>query len=269
VLALGRQRNYFTSMASLPFAATAATYWNNSEVARRIALAGEPQPDDARPPRIGLLLAELGYIVEPLLRLLRPWSPPMAKAPRTVMLLPGFGAHPARMRFMARQLERAGHKVKRWGMGFNLGAASDTIDRIEARLLAVHTRYGRPVHLVGWSLGGVFAREVAKRHPDKVAKVITLGSPFSGSPRANNGWRVYHIVAGHRVEEPPVECAVSIKPPVETVALWSPRDGIVHPRCACGRPGERDRAVALRCTHMGFVRSREAIEAVLKELDSA
>jgi hypothetical protein len=53
------------------------------------------------------------------------------------------------------------------------------------------------------------------------------------------------------------------------VSLWSPRDGIVHPRCACGRPGERDRAVALRCTHMGFVRSREAIEAVLKELDSA
>lgn len=247
---------------------SAAAYWQRTELARRVALAREPQPADARGPRLTLLAAELGYVVEPVLRLLRPWTPAAAIRPRTVMLLPGFGAHPARMRYMARQLEAAGHKVKRWGMGFNLGAASDTIDRIEGRLLAVHARYGQPVHLVGWSLGGVFAREVAKRHPDKVAKVVTLGSPFSGHPRANNGWRAYHLVAGHRVEDPPVECAVSIKPPVETIAFWSPRDGIVHPRCAAGRPGERDRAVGLRCTHMGFVRSREAIEAVLKELDA-
>jgi pimeloyl-ACP methyl ester carboxylesterase len=268
-LALSGNEDYFISMASLPLAASAATYWHNSEVARRIALAREPQPEDARAPRLRLLLAELSYVIEPVLRLFRPWTPAVASTPCTVMLLPGFGAHPVRMRFMARQLEAAGHKVKRWGLGFNFGAASDTIDLLERRLLAVHARYGRPVHLVGWSLGGVFAREVAKRHPDKVAKVVTLGSPFSGNPRANNGWRAYHLVAGHRVEEPPVECAVNIKPPVETVALWSPRDGIVHPRCARGRPGERDRAVALRCTHMGFVQSREAIEAVLKELDSA
>lgn len=256
-------------MATRPFSETAATYFRESELARRVALAREPQPEGARSPGLKLLLGELGVLGEPIRRLFRPWTPMLASQPRTVMLLPGFGAHPLRMRYMARQLERAGHKVKRWGMGFNLGAAEDTIDRIEARLVAVHARYGQPVYLVGWSLGGVFAREVAKRHPDKVVKVVTLGSPFSGHPRANNGWRAYHLVAGHRVEEPPVECAVSVKPPVETVALWSPRDGIVHPRSAAGRPGERDRAVALRCTHMGFVRSREAIESVLKELDSA
>lgn len=267
-LALVGKRDYFTFMASHPLVATASTYWRRSEVARRIALAREPQPESIVPPPLSLLAAELGYIVEPVLRLLRPWTPAPAARARTVMLLPGFGAHPVRMRFMARQLEAAGHKVKRWGMGFNFGAGQDTIDRVEHRLLAVHRRYGQPVHLVGWSLGGVFAREVAKRHPDKVAKIVTLGSPFSGHPRANNGWRAYHLVAGHRVEEPPVECAVSVKPPVETVAMWSPRDGIVTPRCAAGRPGERDRAIALRCTHMGFVQSREAIEAVLKELDA-
>jgi pimeloyl-ACP methyl ester carboxylesterase len=255
-------------MASHPLVSSASAYWQATEFGRRVALAREPQPQDARAPRIQLLAAEFGYIVEPVLRVFRPWTPARAAVPRTVILLPGFGAHPVRMRFMARQLEAAGHKVKRWGMGFNFGAAADTIDRIESRLLAVHARYGRPVHLVGWSLGGVFAREVAKRHPDKVAKVVTMGSPFSGNPRANNGWRAYHLVAGHRVEEPPIECEVNIKPPVETVALWSPRDGIVHPRCARGRPGERDRAISLRCTHMGFVQSRESIEMVLKELDA-
>ena len=246
---------------------SAVEYWQVSEFGRRVALAREPQPREARSPRGALFAAELGYLVEPFRR--RPYPIARAGTAHTVMLLPGFGAHPVRMRHMARQLERAGHKVKRWGQGFNLGVAPDTLDLIEERLIAIHARYGgRPVHLVGWSLGGVFAREVAKRHPDKVAKVITLGSPFSGHPRANNGWRAYHFVAGHRVEEPPVECAVSVKPPVETIALWSPRDGFVAPRSACGRPGERDRAIALRCTHMGFVQSREAIEAVLAELDT-
>ena len=254
-------------MASQPLA-SATAYWQRTELARRLALAREPQPDTVRSPRRGLLLGELDVVFEPIRRRLDRWAPAAAVAPRTVILLPGFGAHPVRMRYMARQLEAAGHTVKRWGQGFNLGVAADTLDRVEARLLAIHDRYGGPVHLVGWSLGGVLAREVAKRHPDKVARVVTLGSPFSGDPRGNNGWRAYHLIAGHRVEEPPVECAVAVKPPVPTIALWSPRDGIVHPRCAAGRPGERDRAVALRCTHMGFVRSREAIEAVLKELDA-
>ncbi|WP_133365775.1 esterase/lipase family protein [Qipengyuania sediminis] len=256
-------------MAGFPLLRTAREYWQASEVARRIALAREPQPDGARGPRRELLMGELGYLIEPWRRRRDSWSPPPAKHPRTVLLIPGFGAHPGRMRYLARQLEAAGHRAKRWGLGINLGAARDTIERLEERLCDIQARNGgAPVHLVGWSLGGVFARELAKRHPDKVAKVVTLGAPFSGHPRANNGWRAYHLIAGHRVEEPPIEALVSEKPPVETVALWSPRDGVVHPRSARGRAGERDRAVALRCTHMGFVHSREGVEAVLRELDS-
>jgi pimeloyl-ACP methyl ester carboxylesterase len=171
------------------------------------------------------------------------------------------------MRYMARQLERAGHKTKRWGLGFNLGPTSNNVDLLERRLAEIHDRYGQQVVLLGWSLGGLFARELAHRQPAKVAKVITMGSPFSGDPRSNNAWRLYQFVTGHRVDDPPVETDVSAKPPVETVALWSPRDGIVAPRAACGKIDERDRAVALRCTHMGFSYSTESIEAVLTELD--
>jgi pimeloyl-ACP methyl ester carboxylesterase len=131
----------------------------------------------------------------------------------------------------------------------------------------IHQLYGQNVVLVGWSLGGIFARELAKRHPEMVAKVITMGTPFSGSPYANNAWRVYQLVTGHSVEQPPVEAQIAVKPPVETVALWSPRDGVVAPRSACGLPGERDRAVALRCSHIGFASSDEAIAAVARELE--
>ena len=237
------------------------------EMSRRLALAAEPSPDDARGPRALLLAKEFLWPLEPVKRRFEDFTVTPATHPKRVMLLPGFGAHPVRMRWMARKLEDAGHTVKRWGMGYNLGATADRFAKVEERLIDLYHRRGEPIVLVGWSLGGVMARELAKKHPDKIAKVVTMGSPFSGSPRANNGWRAYQAIAGHRVDEPEIDTVVSEKPPVETVAFWSPRDGIVHPRSACGRPGERDRAVALRCTHMGFVLTHEAVSALLSELD--
>ncbi|QKG70371.1 esterase/lipase family protein [Erythrobacter mangrovi] len=253
-------------MATLPFKDTAII--DREELARRWALAAEPHPQDARGPRLPLLLREFLWPFEILARQFRR-APAFAPArdPQTVMLLPGFGSSAVRMRWMARQLERAGHRTKRWGLGINLGATADRLAQVERRLVALFEREGKPIVLVGWSLGGVIARELAKAHPDKVAKVITLGSPFSGSPRANNGWRAYQAIAGHRVDEPEIETVIAEKPPVETVALWSPRDGVVHPRSACGKPGERDRAIAVRCSHMGMVLTHRAVAAVLTELD--
>jgi pimeloyl-ACP methyl ester carboxylesterase len=236
-------------------------------LARRWELASEPQPDDADKPRKSLLFNELTWVAEPVKRLLDPLDVAPAGHPRTVMLLPGFGAHPARMNTIAREIERAGHRAKRWGVGWNLGATAERFARIEQRLVELSEEAGEPIVLLGWSLGGVIAREIAKLHPEAACKVITMGSPFSGSPRANNGWRAYQAIVGHRVDEPEVKAETAVKPPVETIALWSPMDGVVHPRSACGKRGERDRAVSVRCTHMGFVESRDAIEMVLKELD--
>ncbi len=237
------------------------------EAARRAALAGERRPRGVKGPSLRHLVGELAVFAEPIRRLGRHFPVKRAARPCTVMLLPGFGTHPVRMRYMAQQLERAGHKVKRWGLGFNFGPTEQNIAQLEQRLLELRERYGRPVVLVGWSLGGLFARELARRRPDMVAKVITMGSPFSGNPRANNAWRLYHLVTGHSVEAPPIDTDLSAKPPVPTVALWSPRDGIVSARSSCGWPGERDREIALRCTHLGFAYSPEAIATVLRELE--
>ena len=237
-------------------------------VTRRLAMLRAKAPEEAKGPPFKLVLGEFRTIGQ---QLLHPFREPVvlsrAASPRVVILLPGFGTHPMRMRYMARQLEAAGHKVKRWGMGFNLGPTQENFDMLARRVCEVRERYGQEVVLVGWSLGGIFAREVAKRHPEHIAKVITMGSPFSGTPYGNNAWRLYQLVTGHSVEQPPVDAQLSVKPPVETVALWSARDGVILPRCACGRPGERDRAVALRCTHIGFASSAEAIRAVAAELD--
>lgn len=241
-----------------------------SELARRVALAREPiaQEFEAGKPRLTRLLGEADVLLEPVRRPRRKLPVAVTANPQVAMLLPGFGAHPMRMRYLARHLERAGHIAKRWGLGFNWGPSAENFDAVEARLLELHARHGRKLVLVGWSLGGLYAREIAKRQPQAVAKVISMGSPFSGSPRANNVWRAYQFITGHSVDAPPVEADLRSKPPVETVALWSANDGVIAPRCAAGRPGERDRAIAMRCTHMGFTYDPQVIATVLAELEA-
>lgn len=241
-----------------------------SELARRVALAREaiPEEHELGKPRLVRLLGEAQVLLEPVRRARRKLDIAPTSNPQVVMLLPGFGAHPMRMRYLARQMESAGHTAKRWGLGFNWGPTEQTFDQVEERLLQLHARHGRKVVLIGWSLGGLYAREIAKRQPGSVAKVISMGSPFSGSPRANNVWRAYQFITGHSVDAPPIAAELRVKPPVETVALWSANDGVIAPRCAAGRPGERDRAVPLRCTHMGFTYDPQVIAALLAELES-
>jgi len=239
-------------------------------LARRVALAREACPEEYElgKPRLARLLGEAQVLLEPVRRPRRRIAVAPTANPQVAMILPGFGASPLRMRYLARQLESAGHVVKRWGLGRNWGAHPDHFDQVEARLLALHAEYGSKVVLIGWSLGGLYARELAKRQPQAAAKVISMGSPFSGSPRANNAWRAYQFITGHSVDAPPVEAELKVKPPVETVALWSANDGVIGPRCAAGRPGERDRAIPLRCTHMGFTYDPQVIATLLAELES-
>lgn len=237
-------------------------------VRTRASLVGETQPDGIHGPPIRHLFGELQYLTSSLRNSRSPADIPKAEHPRVVMLLPGFGTHPARLKRMATHLEAAGHTVKRWGLGFNLGPTPENFDALSRRVRQLHRRHGEQLVLVGWSLGGIFAREIAKLHPEAVAKVITMGSPFSGNPKANNVWRIYHLITGHSVEHPPLVDDMAAKPPVPTVALWSACDGIVSPRSSCGRPGERDRAIALRCGHLGFAYSDEAIDVVLRELET-
>jgi pimeloyl-ACP methyl ester carboxylesterase len=179
---------------------------------------------------------------------------------RDVLVLPGFLASDVATERLRKSLNASGFRAHAWGMGRNFGIKSDVFDRMDARLDALTVR--GQVTLIGWSLGGLIAREYAKYAPDRVEKVITLGSPFSGDMRANNAWRLYEWVAGHAVDSPPIEAEPSVKPPVKTIALWSRRDGVVAPRSACGHPGEADAHLELGCTHMEFVADPAAIRTI-------
>jgi pimeloyl-ACP methyl ester carboxylesterase len=234
------------------------------EVSRRSELARQPQPQGVNGPSLRLLLGEIGVLGRRGRGALAEHS---ARNPQPVMLLPGFGAHPKRMRRMLRALAAAGHSPHDWGLGFNLGPTPANFAFLLGRVGQLARQYGQPVALIGWSLGGLYAREIAHRQPHMVSRVITMGTPFSGDRRANNAWRAYQLVTGHRVDEPPIDCDFTGKPPVPTIALWSPKDGVIAPRSACGWPGERDRAVAVRCNHLEFASSPRAIAEVLRQLD--
>ncbi len=220
-----------------------------------------------RAPPLRAFLREAAALVELRWKSLRP--PVIGRKSRVgrghpVMIIPGFLATDHSTKLLRSALDAAGYRAHGWGLGCNWGARHDLLDRIEAQLERVSRH--EPATLIGWSLGGLYAREIAKRRPDRVARVITLGSPFSGDMRANNAWRLYEMLNDHRVDAPPIEVRVAEKPPVLTVALWSRADGIVAPACARGQPHECDEAIELDCTHMGFMTQPRAIQAVLELL---
>ena len=181
------------------------------------------------------------------------------------LVIPGFIANDRTVMELRRALAEGGWRVHPWNIGWNTGARPDTIEQLAKRLDEISP--GKPVLVVGWSLGGVFARELARAHPDRVSAVVTLGSPFSGDPKLNNVWRLYEWVAGHPVDAPPID-RIPDKPPVPTLAIWSRADGIVSPRAAKGLAEESDKTVEFTCNHMAFGVSRTTAKKVVQEIDT-
>jgi pimeloyl-ACP methyl ester carboxylesterase len=179
-------------------------------------------------------------------------------------VIPGFLASDSTSLELRRALAEAGWRVYPWQLGLNKGAHADILRHLRQRLEVIYD--GRPVLVVGWSLGGLYARELAREVPDMVRAVVTLGSPFSGDPHQNNVWRLYEWVAGHKVDDPPI-LHTPEKPPVPTLAIWSRKDGIVAKRAARGLDGERDAEVEVGCDHMAFGISKKATRRVVQEID--
>ena len=193
-------------------------------------------------------------------------GPRACEAGKPVLIFPAFMVHEVFCERLRSSLELAGYDARTWGMGLNRGLRPEMLERLQDLVLNVHKETGQKVSLVGWSLGGLFARELAKLQPTSVERVVTLASPFSGNPRANNVWRIYEWAAGHPVDQPPIDICLHEKPPVPTFALWSPKDGVVAPECCKGAQGECDWDISVDCNHTDFVSNRRGITATLEAL---
>ena len=198
-------------------------------------LTGKP----LRPPGLGLLLAEMRGIFEFNLSLVT--APLLLRAPRgdghPVLALPGFLASDLSMAPMRRYLTELGYEAHAWRMGRNLGGIARLRNALRDRLAEIHASSGRKVSLVGWSLGGVYARDLALNAPDMVRYVVTLGSPFANDVRATNATRLYEALSGETVgDDPEFVDAIAGDLPVPTSSVFSRADGVVNWHTCLLRP---------------------------------
>ena len=187
------------------------------------------------------------YLVRPLLDL-----PPGDGHP--VLVFPGFIASGISTRPLRRFLLDLGYAQHCWKQGRNLGLQEGLEERMQERVWELRKRYGRKVSLIGWSLGGVFAREVAREVPDDVRQVITLGSPFGGPPTANHSWRLYNLLSDTKIEDLDPDHLERLRepPPVPSTAIYSETDGITAWQCCVERPGPVAENVEVRGSHCGL-----------------
>jgi pimeloyl-ACP methyl ester carboxylesterase len=228
--------------------------------------------DDTAPPPVSLWLRELPLTVPIALSPLRAPQPVAGArdgAGQPVLVIPGILSSDSATALLRRTLDLTGYRAYPSEMGFLTGIQPETLACAVGRLAEIAAAEQRKVAIVGWSLGGLYARVLAQRHPDLVELVMTLGTPFSGDRRANNAWRLYEAINDHTVDAPTVPDDPSVKPPVPTIALWSRNDGVIAAAAARGLPNERDGEVEVPFHHFALASTRPAIARVVIELGRA
>lgn len=192
---------------------------------------------------------ELGahYSLRPLLRRL-----PKGDG-HAVIVFPGFLTSDVSTRHMRRLLQDLGYEVHDWGLGRNLRFNSDVEKKMQDMVAKRAKESGGKVSLIGWSLGGVFAREIARAMPEIVRCVITLGSPITGARHAALARPVFEFFNGK--PDPETEARIDhmhIAPPVPTTVVYSKTDGIVHWHGALQEEGEMAENIRVPASHLGM-----------------
>lgn len=236
--------------------------------------SGEEGVTLAKPPSLSLWLREIPHTVQIAASPLRRVSAQTRKQGNgePVMVFPGILSSDKSTSLLRRTLDRAGYIALASKLGFVTGVTPETFARAEARLHEAYAKHAKKVVLLGWSLGGIYARVLAQRYPQEVAMVVTMGTPFSGDRKANNAWRIYNTLNDHTVDTPKLPGDPSVKPAVQTVAVWSANDGVIAPECARGLQTERDVEIEVPFRHFAMGSDKQAIDrivAILAEQISA
>src|SRR3954463_15382365 len=223
-----------------------------------------------RPPSWLLMLAEPRALFEFNSSLLL--SPLLLQAPRgdghPVLALPGFLASDLSMAPMRRYLTQLGYDAHAWNMGRNFGGVYSKRKALRALLDRIHEQAGRKVSIVGWSLGGVYARDLALQAPDLVRSVITLGSPFANDIRATNATKLYELLSGETVEgNSELQMSIAGDLPVPATSIYSRTDGIVNWRTCLLRPSDTAENIEVHlASHLGLGVNPAALWAVADRL---
>jgi pimeloyl-ACP methyl ester carboxylesterase len=202
-------------------------------------------------------------------------SPTLAAAPHGdghgVLVLPGFATDDQSTAFIRSFLEGLGYEVHPWGLGWNFDhrTAGYQGEKVARRIKQIAESTGRKVSLVGWSLGGVIAREAARRDPQKVRQVISIASPFCGNPHANHVGPIYEWLSGNKVDSPAAtrRFALGALPlPVPSTAIYSRTDGITAWENCLVQSDHQSENVEVNSSHFGMIVSTAVFRIIADRL---
>jgi pimeloyl-ACP methyl ester carboxylesterase len=226
-----------------------------------------------RPPSLLLVLAEARALLEFNSSILL--SPLLMRAPRgdghPVLALPGFLASDLSMAPMRGYLKQLGYDAYAWKMGRNLGGIASRRNALKKLLAEIHDATGRKVSVVGWSLGGIYARDLALQVPHMIRSVITLGTPFANDVRATNATALYEALSGETVDDSSeLARAIAGDLPVPVTSIYSRTDGIVNWRTSLLRPSDTAENIEVHlASHIGLGVNAAALWAVADRLAQA
>lgn len=235
-------------------------YSDDVEGMQRQPFMDDPGSQDAEPPSLLLALLEAPRALTEASTLIpaRAFLKSLGVGDgHAVMTLPGFLAGDSSTRVLRRYCQDWGYDSHPWEQGRNLGLSHsrDIEQSLDQRLEELYRKSGKKVSLIGWSLGGLFAREMARRNPDLVRMVITLGSPI-GNPRATNAWRLYEFLSGTSIDEAKIQKRVrALRDPLQNVpvtAIYSRTDAIVSWQISKLPEGKLVENLGINTSHLGM-----------------
>jgi pimeloyl-ACP methyl ester carboxylesterase len=196
-----------------------------------------------------------------------PW---LARLPKgdghPVIVFPGLGASDITTLTLRNFLRDRGYTTYPWNQGFNLGPRQGVLDACRQQLQDVAAQHRAAVSLVGWSLGGVYARELAKEMPQLARCVVTLGTPFAGHPRATNAWRFFEMVSGQSSHDEALIAELKNPPACPTTSIYSKTDGIVAWACSLNDPAPHTENIEVQASHIGMGMNPLALYALADRL---
>jgi pimeloyl-ACP methyl ester carboxylesterase len=192
-----------------------------------------------------------------------------------VLVLPGFTASDRSTWPLRRMLADHGYATHGWGLGRNLGPFEHIVTGLRARVDDLYRSEGRPVTLVGWSLGGIYARQLARERPAQVRRVITLGSPYRMLPGDGSSatplWERLEPYHDSGLDLAGLDEAEREPLTVPATSIYTRTDGVVHwtlciDATGPSAPNRRSENIEVYGTHLGLGVNPAVVYAVLDRL---
>jgi pimeloyl-ACP methyl ester carboxylesterase len=224
-----------------------------------------------KPPSGAMMLAEARAVFELNASLML--SPLLLTAPRgdghPVLVLPGFLASDVSTALLRRYIGLLGYEPHAWDLGRNFGGVYRMRQLLRDRLAFIHDAAERKVSLIGWSLGGVYARDLALHMPHAVRSVTTLGSPFANDVSASSIRKLYETLSGELISDAKIEDIQSLAGDlsVPATSIFTKTDGIVHWRTCLLKEGPRAENIEIvLASHTGLGVNAAALWAIANRL---